>query len=98
MTDVPDGAGIGTTDVPGIVRRYPRAHHVGDAVAATALFTPDATVTDDGRAHRGTDRIEAWLRRATSAYTYTYTTTFLRAEHTGDGRDRELIRDLVIEP
>lgn len=39
-----------------------------DASKLLALFTPDATVEDEGRVHQGTAEISEWLERAESAY------------------------------
>lgn len=58
-------------DLPGAVTRYLRAHIARDTATAVAAFTPDATVTDDGRAYEGLAAIERWLDRAASEYTYT---------------------------
>jgi MFS family permease len=44
---------------------------------ATACYTADAAVTDEGRTHRGAAEIHAWL--ATSAAEYTYTSELTTA-------------------
>jgi hypothetical protein len=42
-------------------------------------FTADASVTDEGRTHRGPAEIQAWLGRSASEWTYT-------TERTGSAR------------
>jgi hypothetical protein len=42
-------------------------------------FTADASVTDEGRTHRGAAEIQAWLDRSASEWTYT-------TERTGSAR------------
>ncbi|MFD3454317.1 nuclear transport factor 2 family protein [Streptomyces sp. NPDC058691] len=62
---------ITPADLPGTVTRYLQAHLVRDTATAISAFTPDATVTDDGRTYEGRAAIERWLDRAASEYTYT---------------------------
>lgn len=61
--------------LPDTVTRYLRAHEAGNTVAAIAVFTEDATVTDDGRTHTGTTAIEEWLNHSAGGATYTLTLT-----------------------
>ncbi|MFD5025989.1 nuclear transport factor 2 family protein [Streptomyces sp. NPDC058373] len=75
---------LATIDVPDAVRRYLRAHTARDLPVAAATFTPDATVTDDGKTHQGLPAITDWLGRTSTEYTYT--TTLVGAER--DGADR----------
>ncbi|MFI5615071.1 nuclear transport factor 2 family protein [Amycolatopsis sp. NPDC051903] len=70
--------------LPKPITDYLAAHEKRDADAALPLFTPDATVVDDGRTYRSPDEIGAWLRRAGSEYTYTSTLT--ATEHVDDSR------------
>jgi len=74
-TDVP------WDELPATVTAYLTAHRTHDVEAAVATFTSDATVTDEGRTHRGHDEIRAWLSRTSSEYTYT--TTFIGATVNG---------------
>ncbi|MEU6343995.1 nuclear transport factor 2 family protein [Streptomyces sp. NPDC046977] len=62
---------ITPADLPGTVTRYLRAHVARDTATAIGAFTPDATVTDDGRTYEGRTAIEQWLDQAASEYTYT---------------------------
>ncbi|MBL1111514.1 nuclear transport factor 2 family protein [Streptomyces sp. 110] len=75
---------LDATDLPDAVKRYLKAHNERDASAASTALAPDATVVDDGNAYEGIPAIERWLGRATSEFTYT--TTFLGAEHEGPDR------------
>ena len=68
-------------ELPAAVTTYLVAHGAGDRETAIGAFTADATVTDEGRTHRGRDEIWAWLGGA--AGRYTYTTTFTGAISTG---------------
>jgi hypothetical protein len=71
MTDLNDPVDV--ADLPEVVRRYLRAHDARDSATAAATFTPEATVTDDGRTHQGSAAIGRWLDRSSSEYTYTTT-------------------------
>ena len=62
-------------ELPATVTAYLTAHRTHDVEAVVATFTSDATVTDEGRTHRGHDEIRAWLGRTSSEYTYTTTFT-----------------------
>ncbi|GAA2536164.1 nuclear transport factor 2 family protein [Mycolicibacterium diernhoferi] len=55
-------------DLPEAVTTYLNAP---DTATALTAFTADATVTDEGRDHHGTEEIRAWMTRAASEYTYT---------------------------
>lgn len=69
-------------DVPDIIDAYQRAHDRHDTAAALATFSADATVTDDDTTYHGTERIDEWLTKTASEYTYTRTHT--GAEHLGN--------------
>jgi ketosteroid isomerase-like protein len=73
---------IDPASLPEAVTAYLRAHAARDTPAALAAFTPDASVTDDGRTHEGTAAIESWLTTTVSAYTYT--TTLIGAHRADD--------------
>jgi hypothetical protein len=62
-------------ELPDVVERYQDAHDRGDIAAASAAFTPDAIVKDDGRAYHGRDEVLDWLATASTAFTYTRTLT-----------------------
>ncbi|MEO3854724.1 nuclear transport factor 2 family protein [Acrocarpospora sp. B8E8] len=68
--------------LPGTISGFLIAHRVRDTAAELAHFTPDATVVDDGRTHTGVGAIETWMNHAASEYTFT--TTPIAAERTGD--------------
>ncbi|MFE3162544.1 nuclear transport factor 2 family protein [Streptomyces sp. NPDC059224] len=57
--------------LPEVITRYLDAHRARDTATALGAFHPEATVTDDGRTHRGAPAIETWLTRAAGEYTYT---------------------------
>ena len=40
----------------------------------------DATVTDEGKTHKGTQAIRTWRRRASTEYTYTTEVTDIRQD------------------
>ena len=64
--------------LPESVTRYLAAHRTHDTPTGLAAFTPDATVTDDGRTYRGIDAIERWMNQAAAEYTYTIEPTGAR--------------------
>ncbi|MFG3019877.1 nuclear transport factor 2 family protein [Streptomyces sp. NPDC048254] len=57
--------------LPEVITRYLDAHRVRDTATARSAFHPGASVTDDGKTHRGSPAIETWLTRAAGEYTYT---------------------------
>lgn len=63
---------VGMTELPAVVTAY-ATHRSPD------LFTPDASVTDEGRTHTGRTEVAAWLERSSSEWTYT-------TERTGSAR------------
>lgn len=63
------------TKLPDVVKQYQDAHDRGDAAAAAAAFTPDATVKDDGHEYHGRDEIRDWLARTSTEFSYTRTLT-----------------------
>jgi hypothetical protein len=69
-----------TTGLPAPIRAYLKAHENHDDHAAAAAFAADATVTDEGKTHTGTQDIRAWRRRASTEYTYTTEVTGVRQE------------------
>ncbi|MFJ4821657.1 nuclear transport factor 2 family protein [Streptomyces bacillaris] len=71
---------IDPAELPTTISRYLTAHTARDTAAALATLAPDATVTDEGRTHRGHAEIEQWLTGAAGAYTYT--TEVLGAQRT----------------
>ncbi len=68
------------TAVPAPIRAYLTAHQSRDNEAAVQAFAPDATVTDEGKTHTGTQAIRAWRRRASTEYTYTTEVTDIRQD------------------
>jgi limonene-1,2-epoxide hydrolase len=69
---------IDLTALPAPIRAYLAAHQSRDDDAAVQAFAPDATVTDEGKTHTGTQAIRAWRQRASTEYTYTTELTGLR--------------------
>ncbi|MGP8304466.1 nuclear transport factor 2 family protein [Streptomyces inhibens] len=68
-TDQPQD--IAPDALPEVITRYLDAHRAHDTASALSAFHPDATVTDEGKTHRGAPAIETWLTRSASEYTYT---------------------------
>ena len=62
---------IEPVELPETITRYLTAHQTRDIDTATALYAPDATVTDEGHTHYEPDQIRAWLSRSTGEYTFT---------------------------
>jgi ketosteroid isomerase-like protein len=69
-------------NVPQIVMRYFALDADHDVDAIVALFTEDATVTDEGETRRGIDAIRAW--RTGPAAEYEYATTITGGEDRGE--------------
>ena len=69
-----------TAALPAPVRAYLTAHASRDDEAAVLAFAADATVTDEGKTHTGTQAIRAWRRRASTEYTYTTEVTDIRQD------------------
>lgn len=67
-------------ELPTAVRSYLTAHQGGDADAALATFTSDATVTDEGKTYTGLPEIRDWLQNAASEFTYTIELTGVRGD------------------
>jgi hypothetical protein len=67
------------TALPAAIRVYLTAHDSDDEAAVRA-FATDATVTDEGQTHAGTEAIRAWRRHASTAYTYTTEVTDIRRD------------------
>jgi hypothetical protein len=59
------------TPLPDVLRTYLTAHAARDVPTALAAFAPDAEVTDEGLAQRGTAEIEEWIRTAGAQFTFT---------------------------
>ncbi|GGT00174.1 nuclear transport factor 2 family protein [Streptomyces chromofuscus] len=57
--------------LPEVINRYLDAHRAHDTATALSTFHSHATVTDEGKTHRGAPAIETWLTRAAGEYTYT---------------------------
>lgn len=68
-----DTGDMTTTDLPAIVTDYFERMTATDKAPVVDVFSPDATVRDDGHTYRGRDEILAWLTGAASAYTTTST-------------------------
>jgi hypothetical protein len=71
-----------TTPLPEPATRYLEARDRRDVDTASSVFSPDATVTDDGHTYRGADEIRTWI--ATAATEYTFTRTLLHATAVDD--------------
>ena len=73
-------------ELPPVVSRYFQADGKRDVDAILALFTPDATVLDEGETYRGINRLRAWQDGPASRWEYTV--TILDARPLADGRLR----------
>jgi hypothetical protein len=69
--------------LPAVIRRYLETHRDGDRGSLTAVFTPEAKVTDENIEYAGIDAIRDWLTNAASEYTYTTDYT-QQTEHSPD--------------
>jgi hypothetical protein len=56
--------------LPEPITRYLTAHRDHDTATAIGTFAADAVVTDDGSSFTGTARVERWLDRSSTEYTY----------------------------
>ena len=61
------------SELPPAVLAYLDARDANRTAEATALFTPTATVFDDGGCHRGIDAIADWIAHTSTEFTYTST-------------------------
>ncbi|HEV2529145.1 MAG TPA: nuclear transport factor 2 family protein [Thermomicrobiales bacterium] len=77
-----------TDTLPDVIDRYMRAAEARDTDTLLGCFTPDATVTDEGKTYRGTDGIRDWRDGVASAWTYTTTVT----GHERAEADRHILR------
>ena len=57
-------------NLPDPTTRYFAADKQNDPAALAACFTPDATVTDEGRTYAGQEAIREWMASASTQYTY----------------------------
>lgn len=57
-------------DLPDPITRYFAADKRNDPAALAACFTPDATVTDEGRTYAGQEAIREWMASASTQYAY----------------------------
>jgi hypothetical protein len=78
-------------ETPEIIERYLQLGTGPEHAATAACFTPDATVSDEGRTYRGRAEIQAW--REDLAGRFTYTVKVLAAD--GDGAGGYRVRTLV---
>jgi ketosteroid isomerase-like protein len=62
---------IDPCQLPEVITSYLKAHQARDVDVAIRSYTPDATVTDEGRTYHGPEEIRSWLSRSASEFTYT---------------------------
>lgn len=62
-----------TVELPAAVHGFVDGWQSGDADRVEALFTEDATVTDEGRTHRGKAEISTWIRNTINLFSTTLT-------------------------
>lgn len=67
-----------TANLPAIIDTYLSAHRSDDVDTAVAAFADDATVTDEGKSHRGRGEIRNWIAGAAKEFTYTIELTGTR--------------------
>lgn len=58
-------------ELPEAIGAYFSADKKGNAQAIAEVFTPDATVIDEGNAYTGRDAIRQWMANASTQYSYT---------------------------
>jgi hypothetical protein len=56
---------------PAVIEKYLQLSTGPEFAATAACFTPDATVSDEGRTHRGRAEIQAWREELAGQFTYT---------------------------
>ena len=78
-------------ELPAVLAAHLAAHEARDVERELACYAEDATVTDEGRTHRGLAEIRAWLGRAAGEYTYTSELTAVRQD---DARHWTAVRHL----
>ena len=59
--------------LPSAVTAYLDARDAKRHADASALFTPDAVVVDDGSTYQGTDAISSWIANTSTEFEYTVT-------------------------
>jgi ketosteroid isomerase-like protein len=84
------GAPPDATDLPAAVQLYFHADARRDIDAILALFAPDATVVDEGKAYRGTAMLREWQEGPASRYEYRVTIADRR--NLGEGGVRVVVR------
>jgi hypothetical protein len=67
-------------ELPDVLAAHLAAHEARDVERELACYAEEAEVTDEGRTHRGTAEIRAWLGHAASEYTYTSVLTAVRQD------------------
>lgn len=70
---------ISTATLPAAVADYFARTTGDDPQDPAVLFTPTATVTDDGHTYRGREAIAAWMSKTSGEFTFTVTP--VRTEH-----------------
>lgn len=70
--------------LPATIRSYLAAHQALDTETALRAFAPTAVVVDDGVTYRGTEELRRFLTKAGAEYTYT--STLIGAQRTGEAR------------
>ena len=78
-------------DTPEIIDRYLQLGTGKDHAATAACFTPDATVSDDGRTYHGRAEIQAWREALAGQFTYTVKVLGTEGNESGGYRVRSLV-------
>ena len=55
-------------DLPAAINAYITAANIHDADAAASCFLEEATIRDEGREHRGSAAIRAWVEQTSKQY------------------------------
>lgn len=61
--------------LPPLLAAFVAASNTHDSAAFTACFSPEATVHDEGRVHRGCPAIKAWFEEVSRKYRATLVVT-----------------------
>ena len=67
--------------LPKPIATYFAADREREAAELAGIFTPNASVTDEGVTHRGREAIRAWMEGASTKYSYTATPFAIRDEN-----------------
>jgi hypothetical protein len=59
-------------ELPSTIARFIEASNARDLDRAVECFASDATVEDEGRTHRGVEKVRAWKHETEERFVYTF--------------------------